>query len=307
MKKFLSTMLAAVVAVAAWATNYTGTLTVNGTASQATVQVTQSDSNYTVAINNVTSGGNITITAPGTTESGLTRVVTSQEIEAGQANLVLVFNQYAMGFNLDIVSDQGNTTKVKFAQDGETTGYQIKNSGFENFVESSGEPFAWHGFKSASGGLANLAPGSLGSDSNSHSGSSCVVSTSGNAFGVVGNGTFTTGRLNAGSMIAANTANHSEMDKNSTATDNHDDPFYTVMNGRPDAMKFWYKFVPKTSTDKASVSAIITDGSYYQDPEDKNYTNKLATAKNTNIASINTWTELSVPFSYVDKNIIGEA
>ena len=133
MKKFLSTMLAAVVAVAAWATDYTGTLTVNGTASQATVQVTQSDSNYTVVINNVTSVGNITITAPGTTESGLSRVVTSQEIEAGQANLVLAFNQYAMGFNLDIVSDQGNTTNVKFAQDGELTGYQIKNSGFEIF------------------------------------------------------------------------------------------------------------------------------------------------------------------------------
>ncbi len=156
MKKFLSTMLAAVVAVAAGATDYTGTLTVNGIASQATVQVTQSDSNYTVVINNVTSVGNITITAPGTTESGLTRVVTSQEIEAGQANLVLVFNQYAMGFNLDIVSDQGNTTNVKFAQDGETTGYQIKNSGFENF-KGNGEPLAWHGFKSATGGLASLA------------------------------------------------------------------------------------------------------------------------------------------------------
>ena len=50
MKKFLSTMLAAVVAMAAGATDYTGTLTVDGTASQATVHVTNSGSNYTVAI-----------------------------------------------------------------------------------------------------------------------------------------------------------------------------------------------------------------------------------------------------------------
>ncbi len=64
-------MLAAVVAMAAGATDYTGTLTVDGTASQATVHVTNSGSNYTVAISNVSSVGNITITAPGTTESGL--------------------------------------------------------------------------------------------------------------------------------------------------------------------------------------------------------------------------------------------
>lgn len=300
-------MLAAVTAIAALAIDYTGTLTVDGTSSQATVTVNNSGNNYTIVINNVSGIGNIEITAPGTTSNGLTSVITSQDIDAGNANLVLAFNQYAMAFNLDIVSDQGNTTNVKFAQDGELTGYQIKNSGFENFVESSGEPIAWHGFKSASGMLAYLAPGSLGSSDDCHSGSYSVVATSGSSWGVVGNGTFTTGRLNAASPQANNPANHSEMDKSSTATDNHNDLFYTVMNGRPDAMKFWFKFVPKTSTEKASVSAIITDGTYYQDPEDQTYTNKLATAKNTTIASTNTWTELSVPFTYIDKNIIGEA
>ena len=306
MKKFLSTMLAAVVAMAAGATDYTGTLTVDGTASQATVHVTNSGSNYTVAISNVSSVGNITITAPGTTESGLTRVVTSQEIEAGQANLVLVFNQYAMGFNLDIVSDQGNTTNVKFAQDGELTGYQIKNSGFENF-KGNGEPFAWHGFKSATGGLASLAPGSLTSSTECHSGSKCVVMTSGSLFGVVGNGTMTTGRLNAGSATANDPTNCSKMDISDTNKDANGDPFYTVMHGRPDAITFWAKFVPKNTSYRASMSAIITDGTYYQDPENTTYFNKIATAKDvTNIASCG-WTEFSVPFNYINENLTGQA
>ena len=313
MKKFLSTMLAAVVAMAAGATDYTGTLTVDGTASQATVHVTNSGSNYTVAISNVSSVGNITITAPGTTESGLTRVVTSQEIEAGQANLVLVFNQYAMGFNLDIVSDQGNTTNVKFAQDGETTGYQIKNSGFENFVESSGEPFAWHGFKSATGTFAGAAQGKLGSSTDKRpgsTGSKSAVITSGK-FMVINNGTMTTGRLNAGSMSATNTANHSEMNMGSAETDANGDPFYTIMHGRPDAIKFWIKFSQGThnnSYPNATMSAIITDGTYYQDPEDKAYTNKLATAKNNTIAECD-WTEMNVPFSYDydNENVDGKA
>ncbi len=302
-------MLAAVVAMAAGATYYTGTLTVDGAASQATVEVTQSGSNYTVAISNVPSVGKITITAPGTTEngeSGLTRVVTSQEIEAGQANLVLAFNQYAMGFNLDIVSDQGNTTNVKFAQDGELTGYQIKNSGFENF-KGNGEPFAWHGFKSATGGLASLAPGSLTSSTECHSGSKCVVMTSGSLFGVVGNGTMTTGRLNAGSATANDPTNCSKMDISDTNKDANGDPFYTVMHGRPDAITFWAKFVPKNTSYRASMSAIITDGTYYQDPENTTYFNKIATAKDvTNIASCG-WTEFSVPFNYINENLTGQA
>ena len=307
-------MLAAVVAVAAWATKYTGTLTVtvNGesTSTESTVSVTPQGSDYTLSINNFEMDGmpigNILVTAPGTTESGLTRVVTSQEIEAGQANLVLVFNQYAMGFNLDIVSDQGNTTNVKFAQDGELTGYQIKNSGFENF-KGNGEPLAWHGFKSATGGLASMAPGSLTSSTECHSGSKSVVMTSGSLFGVVGNGTMTTGRLNAGSATANDPTNCSRMDISDTNKDANGDPFYTVMHGRPDAITFWAKFVPKNTSYRASMSAIITDGTYYQDPENTTYFNKIATAKDvTNIASCG-WTEFSVPFNYINENLTGQA
>ena len=98
-------------------------------------------------------------------------------------------------------------------------------------------------------------------------------------------------------MSAANTANHAEMDKTSTATDKNGDKFYMPLTGHPDALKCWVKFAVKSGSPNASVSAVITDGSYYQDPEDKTYTNKVAVAKNTSIGACD-WTELTIPFDY---------
>ena len=327
-------MLAAVTAIAALATDYTGilTVTVNGesTSTESTVSVTPQGSNYTLSINNFEMDGmpigNILVTAPGTTSNGLTSIVTSQEITITEGdkpgvdtwfgpllgvvpiNMVLAFNQFAMTTNIDIyMAELGQTINVKFAQDGELTGYQIKNSGFENY-KSNGEPLAWHGFKSATGTWASAAPGSLTSSSKEkHSGSKSVEMTSGALFGVVGNGTMTTGRLNAGSTTANSPDNCSRMDISDTNKDANGDPFYTVMHGRPDAITFWAKFVPKNTSYRASMSAIITDGTYYQDPENTTYFNKIATAKDvTNIASCG-WTEFSVPFNYINENLTGQA
>ena len=120
----------------------------------------------------------------------------------------------------------------------------------------------------------------------------------------------TTGRLNAGSMSADSPDNHSAMDMSSTETDDNGDPFYTIMHGRPDAIKFWIKFSqkkPQSTYKYATMSAIITNGTYYQDPEgNTNYTNKLATAKNDKIVTCD-WTEMNVPFSYVNENVDGKA
>ncbi len=334
MKKLLSTMLAAVTALTALATNYTGTLTVtiNGeptTQDGVEITVDQSGNDYTLSLNNFKMDfipvGNIVVTAPGTTANGFTSIVTSQSINitAGDEgeewigptlgevpiNMVLAFNDYAMTTNIDIfMAELGQNINVKFAQDGEATGYQIRNSGFENYVTSSGEPIAWHGFKSAKGTYASMAQGKLESSDDVREGATghSAVITAVKVVFAINNGTMTSGQLQAGSMSATNTANHSEMDKSSTATDKNGDPFYTVMHGRPDALKFWIKCQPVNDAHKASVSAIITDGTYYQDPENKEYTNKLASAKNTNIAKCG-WTEMSVPFTYIDETIIGDA
>ncbi len=330
-------MLAAVTALAALATNYTGnlTVTVNGesTSAESTISVVQNGNDYTLSINNfIMDGipvGNIVVTAPGTTSNGLTSIITSQDItitEGNDANydywlgtmlgnvpinMVLAFNQYAMTTNIDIyMAELGQTINVKFAQDGELTGYQIKNSGFEEFKDNN-EPIAWHGFKSASGTLASSAKGTLAPSDDVRSGATgtSAVITSGSTWGIVNNGTMTTGQLNAGNISATNTANHSHLDMSSTVVDQNGDPFYTVMHGRPDAIKFWLKFTQGTAQNTykyATMSAIITDGTYYQDPEDKNYTNKLATAKNNTIETCS-WSEFTVPFNYVDESINGQA
>ena len=340
MKKLFLTLMALVTSMAALATDYTGTLTVtvNGEATvqdNVTISVVGNGNDYTLSINNfIMEGipvGNIVVTAPGTTDNGLTSIVSSQNInisagedpdidetdwlgpELGEVpiNMVLAINEFAMTTNIDIyMVELGQTINVKFAQDGELTGYQIKNSGFEKWTASSGEPDHWHGFKSATGSLAGRAKGTLGKSEDKHSGEYSALITSGSVLGIINNGTMTTGRLNAGSMSASNTANHSEMDASSEATDKNGDPFFAVMHGRPDAIKFWLKFSQGTANSSfpyATMSAIITDGSYYQDPEeeDKDYTNKLATAKNNTIATCG-WSEFTVPFTYIDKSITGE-
>ena len=346
MKKLFLTLMALVTSMAALATDYTGTLTVtvNGETTvqdNVTVSVVGNGNDYTLSINNfIMEGipvGNIVVTAPGTTDNGLTSIVSSQNInisagedpgidetdwlgpELGEVpiNMVLAFNEFAMTTNIDIfLKEEGfeQRINVKFAQDGELTGYQIKNSGFEKWTASSGEPDHWHGFKSATGTWADRAKGTLEKSEDKHSGEYSALITSGSVFGIINNGTMTTGRLNAGSMSASNTANHSEMNMVQTdpntplPTDYNGDPFFAVMHGRPDAIKFWVKFSQGTANSSfpyATMSAIITDGSYYQDPEDKDYDNKLATATNNTIETCG-WTEFTVPFSYIDKSITGE-
>lgn len=180
--------------------------------------------------------------------------------------------------------------------------YQIPNSDFETWGNSSGEPRYWHGFKSAKGSYSGMAKGTLASASgaDAHGGTYSAVITSGSVFGIVNNGTMTNGQLQAGSMSATNTANHSEMDKSSTSKDKYGDKYYTPLTGTPDALKLWLKFTQGTaqSTYKyATVSAILFDGSYYQDPEDKTYTNVVAKAQNKQITT-GDWRELTIPFDY---------
>ena len=186
--------------------------------------------------------------------------------------------------------------------------YQMANSDFEAWSASSGEPDHWHGFKSAKGNFASFAKGTLAKSTDKRPGSTgsySAVITSGDVWGIVNNGSMTTGQLQAGNMSAANTANHAEMDKTSTATDKNGDKFYMPFTGRPDAMKVWLKFTQASANASypyASVNAVITDGSYYQDPEDKTYTNKMAQAKNAQITTCD-WTEIAVPFEYLNNNV----
>ena len=220
-----------------------------------------------------------------------------------------VININFMEMNIDVVFGNG--------------GYQIENSGFENFHTAtyvdgknkytSDEPNAWHSFNSgiATGMFAYLTKYALQNGNTSVSddvrpGSTGTKSVAIKSSIVMGfqsaNGTMTTGRLQAGSLTPTDAANCSFLDMSSTDTDGNGDPFYTVLNGRPDALSVWVKYKQGQVNEQypyATVSAVITDGTRYQDPEDKAYTNVVAKAQDKTIESKGfEWQNLVIPFDY---------
>lgn len=225
--------------------------------------------------------------------------------------------------NITINKDGLGNITVNFGENG----YQIGNSDFEIFHEAkyedatSEEPDFWHSFMSSTGRLAymvskathtyindvldddnNVRPGSTGTKSLK------VVSTIVDmGIKIPANGTVTTGRLQAGTASASSTDNCSFLDLSKTDVDAIGDPFEARLNGQPDALKVWVKFKqgPLAKKNKAyvyaTVSAVITDGTYYQDPEAKGvtYKNVAAKAVNNKIESKDfAWQELTVPFDY---------
>ena len=229
--------------------------------------------------------------------------------------------------NIDMKAMMNQMITVTFGNGG----YQIPNSGFETFqkytVKMGGlfsakdvdvyEATSWHSFATSTGNLAATAnqvanhpftyqssvtrPGSNGEKS--------LLITSASAMGITANGTITTGRMNAGSMTAADPANHAFLDITNKDEDGHGDPFYTTINGRPDSLVVWVKFrqgLVQKDYPYATVSAAVTNGSYYQDPQekDKTYNNVLATAKNAKIESNDfAWQRISVPFEYINDTV----
>lgn len=185
--------------------------------------------------------------------------------------------------------------------------YQIPNSGFEDFHNAgkADEPNHWHSFQSATGDLASMVTGNIHLTKSTDvrpgtSGKTSVKLVPVNVFVAMANGTMTTGRMVAGSISAKDPKNHAETDISNTDKDANGDPFYTLMDGRPDAVKVWAK--TKVKSGDATISAVITDGTYYQDPEDKTYNNVFSKAQ----SAINTseqWQEIIVPFKEQGNNV----
>lgn len=210
------------------------------------------------------------------------------------------------GSNLYAVIDintLGQTLNVVFG----SRNYQIPNSGFEDFHKAgkADEPNHWHSFQSATGSLANMVTGNIHLTKSTDvrpgtSGETSVKLVPVSVVVAMANGTMTTGRMVAGSISAKDTENHAETDISNTDKDANGDPFYTLMDGRPDAVKVWAK--TKVKSGDATISAVITDGTYYQDPEDKTYNNVFSKAQ----SAINTseqWQEIVVPFKEQGNNV----
>ena len=211
--------------------------------------------------------------------------------------------------------------------------YQLPNSGFEDYrteqitkfddsykqiTVNVEEPLNWHSFASATGDFVQAAnafsdPHTYSSDvvRSGATGKKSLLLTSASVFGIVANGTITTGRMQAGAMTAADTKNCAFLSTDNTSTDSHGDPFYALMDGTPDSIAVWVKFKQGTPSEEhpyATISAALTDGTYYQDPQDKDYTNVVATAKNAQIASNNfEWQRIVVPFKYTGNDVKAKA
>ncbi len=361
MKRFFTSLLAtAAFAVSSMATDYKDMMTVSldgkpTTPTETTISVEKTDdSGYTLSLKNfvlyMTTGDQVFPMPVGTivlenveavTKGDVTTLKTSQDIEIAEGDdptyegswigpglsadgdlipvnmtgeirgdkFYTVININFMGMNIDVVFGNG--------------GYQIENSGFENFHTAtyvdgknkytSDEPNAWHSFNSgiATGSESFLTKYALQNGNTSVSddvrpGSTGTKSVAIKSSIVMGfqsaNGTMTTGRLQAGSLTATDAANCSFLDMSSTDTDGNGDPFYTVLNGRPDALSVWVKYKQGQVNEQypyATVSAVITDGTRYQDPEDKAYTNVVAKAQDKTIESKEfEWQNLVIPFDY---------
>lgn len=361
MKRFFTSLLAtAAFAVSSMATDYKDIMNVSidgnlSTPTENTISVEKTDdSGYTLSLKNfvlyMSSGDQVYPMPVGTivlenveavTNGDVTTLKTSQDIEiaegddptyeglwigpglSAQGDLIpvnmtgeirgdkfyTVININFMGMNIDVVFGNG--------------GYQIENSGFENFHTAtyvdgknkytSDEPNAWHSFNSgiATGSASFFTKYALQNGNTSVSddvrpGSTGTKSVAIKSSIVMGfqpaNGTMTTGRLQAGSVTATDAANCSFLDMSSTDTDGNGDPFYTVLNGRPDALSVWVKYKQGQVNEQypyATVSAVITDGTRYQDPEDKAYTNVVAKAQDKTIESKGfEWQNLVIPFDY---------
>lgn len=207
---------------------------------------------------------------------------------------------------------------VKLGENANEMG-QLPNAGFEKFHEASygsaksQEPNGWHSFMSSTGDLASMVSEPVHTyesaevrENAAEDNKKCVkiVSTPVKFMGMVmasANGTITTGRLQAGSADATSNKNCSFLDFSSTDVDANGDPFYAVLNNKPDAMKVWVKFKAGdgNKNPKATISALLTNGNMAQDPEDEQYAaNIIARAQNSSIESKDEWQEITIPFTY---------
>ena len=251
-------------------------------------------------------------------EDGSAAMLAGQTMDMNFMGLVSD-NVLNMQMNID-AAQMGQVIDVEF----QSNGTQIPNSDFEEFhtatvtpawggeSASSDEPNNWHSFMSASGNpvyvyLAGYAPHTFISEDvrPGSKGKKSVKLLALDMSIAIANGTITTGRMNTGSTTAADTDNnYAWVDMSETDKDANGDPFYVSLVTKPDSIKFWTKFKqgkPNAEHPYATCSAIITDGTRFQEPAPSKteYKNIVAEARNPKIAETNgEWKEIAIPFEY---------
>ncbi len=342
MKKLFTLLFVAMTATAVLATDYDVPIivTVNGvsTEQRATITIVENDGLYDLTLKNfVLQTGSASMGVGNVALTGLkpyydgnaTLLIAAKEVAITAGDdpnvslwmgsvlppIYMILRGKIEGDNLrcyldiDLSESLGQVIQVVIG-----SGYQMANASFEGWHTSSDsfeEPNGWHSFESATGNMASLAGHHIEKSSDAHSGDASARLYATSIFGIVANGTMTTGRMNAGSMIATDTENNAYLDMSKTDVDGNGDPFYVPFSWCPDQVAVWVKFKQgKATADHpyATISAAITDGTYYQDPENKTYTNVVAKAKNNKIATTGgKWVRVSAPFVYTKNTVEPQA
>ena len=196
----------------------------------------------------------------------------------------------------------------------EYEGSQIANSDFEDWSgpDFGNVPVGWHSFESVDGS-SDLFIGFAKSTAHTeketgHKAESYCLLLKPRTINVIfkkvlANGTITTGKMYAGATEADDPQNHAEMSLDDTGSSNGS-PFYALLNSKPTALAVWLKFISNDSSNPyAKVSAVITDGTYYQDPEDKTYTNVYSKAQQSIASNGGDWQRVVIPFTVQNENV----
>ena len=300
---FLMLSLAMTAVLALYAESYTGNIVVNrnGLTNNAyvTVTVTQQDNGLSTLTLQVPMFGTMTMTdVHSDYRKGFTVYSAERDVNTSLGNMrTILFARTIDGMMTADVTIPAQNTTMRFNTVGDH--FQMPNSDLEDWNSSyTNEPNRWHGFKSAGGVFASTSANiaSLGSSTDVRPGATghSAVITAGSFIGIVANGTMTNGKLMAGSYDANSTDNHAEMDIANGTND-----FYMPLYAKPDKFNVWLKYTQGTANAnyKASVSVKTFDGTYYQEPVDKTYTNLSGSIVGGAI-SVCDWTHFSFDFDY---------
>lgn len=143
--------------------------------------------------------------------------------------------------------------------------YQLPNGDFENWPDANSVPSGWHTFNTATGSLASMVTSAVQHErAAGHTGQySCCIKPRNVFLGIIANGNFTTGRINAGSMTASDyTGNYNFSD----ITNGYCQTFV----GYPDSISFWASLYATSSSLEASLTATIHSNYAMHDPIDDN-------------------------------------
>ena len=302
-KLFLTICLAVTAVLALQAESFTGNIVVNrnGQTNNAnvTVNVTQQENGLYTLVLQVPTFGTMTMTdVHSAYRRGFTVYSAEREVATNFGTMrTILFARTIDGMMTADVAIPAQNTTMRFNTVGDH--FQMPNSDMEDWNSSyTNEPNRWHGFKSAGGTFASTSANiaSLGSSTDVRPGATghSAVLTAGSFIGIVANGTMTNGKLMAGSYEAASPDNHAEMDMANGTND-----FYMPLYAKPDKFNVWLKYTQGTANanNKANVSVKTFDGTYYQEPTDKTYTNLSGSIVGGPIAVCD-WTHFSFDFDY---------